>query len=179
VNEAMSITGAAPAEYTPMLLGITKASLNTDSFISAASFQETTRVLTEAAIEGKSDWLRGLKENVIIGRLIPAGTGFNAYEDSASSAIIDSDYGSPGMYGAYEGMMGSDEDMILDDRTARSYDLDDATLGGLSIIKPSSADEEDEFAGLYGDTVKAPVTEEEDDFDWESPVGDSDDDDFE
>ncbi len=177
VNEAMSITGAAPAEYTPMLLGITKASLNTDSFISAASFQETTRVLTEAAIEGKSDWLRGLKENVIIGRLIPAGTGFNAYEDSASGAIIDNDYGSPGMYGAYEGMMGSDEDMILDDRTARSYDLDDATLGGLSIIKPASADEEDEFAGLYGDTVKAPVTEEEDDFDWESPVGDSDDDD--
>ena len=64
VNEAMSITGGAPARYTPVLLGITKASLNTDSFISAASFQETTRVLTEAAIEGKSDWLRGLKENV-------------------------------------------------------------------------------------------------------------------
>lgn len=82
VSEAMAITGGAGAEYTPMLLGITKASLNTDSFISAASFQETTRVLTEAAIEGKSDWLRGLKENVIIGRLIPAGTGFNVYEDS-------------------------------------------------------------------------------------------------
>ncbi|MGK7872606.1 MAG: DNA-directed RNA polymerase subunit beta' [Xenococcaceae cyanobacterium] len=81
VNEAMAITGGAPARYTPVLLGITKASLNTDSFISAASFQETTRVLTEAAIEGKSDWLRGLKENVIIGRLIPAGTGFNAHED--------------------------------------------------------------------------------------------------
>ena len=61
----------------PILLGITKASLNSDSFISAASFQETTRVLTEAAIEGKKDWLNGLKENVIIGRLIPAGTGFN------------------------------------------------------------------------------------------------------
>ncbi|MDG2991812.1 DNA-directed RNA polymerase subunit beta'' [Candidatus Synechococcus calcipolaris G9] len=80
-NDPMSLTGGAPAQYTPMLLGITKASLNTDSFISAASFQETTRVLTEAAIEGKSDWLRGLKENVIIGRLIPAGTGFNSYED--------------------------------------------------------------------------------------------------
>ncbi len=180
VNEAMSITGAAPAEYTPMLLGITKASLNTDSFISAASFQETTRVLTEAAIEGKSDWLRGLKENVIIGRLIPAGTGFNAYEDGMSSPTIDNDYGNPGVYGAYEGMMGADEDMILDDRTARSYDLDDATLGGLSIIKPSSTEEEDEFAGLYGDTVKAPAaSEDEDDFDWESPIGDSDDDDFE
>ena len=58
---------------------MTKASLNSDSFISAASFQETTRVLTEAAIEGKKDWLNGLKENVIIGRLIPAGTGFNSY----------------------------------------------------------------------------------------------------
>ena len=80
-NQAMSITGGAPAEFTPVLLGITKASLNTDSFISAASFQETTRVLTEAAIEGKSDWLRGLKENVIIGRLIPAGTGFSGFEE--------------------------------------------------------------------------------------------------
>ncbi len=81
VNQAMAITGGAPAEFTPVLLGITKASLNTDSFISAASFQETTRVLTEAAIEGKSDWLRGLKENVIIGRLIPAGTGFGGFEE--------------------------------------------------------------------------------------------------
>ena len=62
-------------------LGLTKASLNSDSFISAASFQETTRVLTEAAIEGKKDWLNGLKENVIIGRLIPAGTGFNCFEN--------------------------------------------------------------------------------------------------
>ncbi len=78
-NQAISITGGAPSEFTPVLLGITKASLNTDSFISAASFQETTRVLTEAAIEGKSDWLRGLKENVIIGRLIPAGTGFSGF----------------------------------------------------------------------------------------------------
>jgi DNA-directed RNA polymerase subunit beta' len=71
--------------YTPILLGLTKASLNSDSFISAASFQETTRVLTEAAIEGKKDWLYGLKENVIIGRLIPAGTGFNCYQHLAKS----------------------------------------------------------------------------------------------
>ncbi|MCT0199713.1 DNA-directed RNA polymerase subunit beta' [Synechococcus sp. CS-1325] len=85
VNQAMAITGGAPAEFTPVLLGITKASLNTDSFISAASFQETTRVLTEAAIEGKSDWLRGLKENVIIGRLIPAGTGFSGFEEELRS----------------------------------------------------------------------------------------------
>ena len=67
--------GKQPATYEHMLLGITKASLSTDSFISAASFQETTRVLTEAAIMGKKDDLRGLKENVIVGRLIPAGTG--------------------------------------------------------------------------------------------------------
>ena len=64
-----------PATFQPLLLGITKASLSTESFISAASFQETTRVLTEAAIQGKVDYLRGLKENVIIGHLIPAGTG--------------------------------------------------------------------------------------------------------
>jgi DNA-directed RNA polymerase subunit beta' len=119
VNEAMAITGGAPAEYTPVLLGITKASLNTDSFISAASFQETTRVLTEAAIEGKSDWLRGLKENVIIGRLIPAGTGFNAYEEQ----------GSPDVDLSYDGIGVFDDDadlkdVVLDDRTARSYGLD-------------------------------------------------------
>ena len=64
-----------------MLLGITKASLSTDSFISAASFQETTRVLTEASISGKIDYLRGLKENVIMGRLIPAGTGMEYYRN--------------------------------------------------------------------------------------------------
>ncbi len=71
--------GLRECTYTAVLLGITKASLNTESFISAASFQETTRILTEAAVEGKKDWLRGLKENVIIGRLIPAGTGFQGH----------------------------------------------------------------------------------------------------
>jgi DNA-directed RNA polymerase subunit beta' len=74
-NDKVMIDGRRPATYSYMLLGITKASLSTDSFISAASFQETTRVLTEAAIMGKKDDLRGLKENVIVGRLIPAGTG--------------------------------------------------------------------------------------------------------
>ena len=72
------------AKYQPILLGITKASLNTESFISAASFQETTRVLIQAAIEGKTDWLYGLKENVILGRLIPAGTGFKTKETAIS-----------------------------------------------------------------------------------------------
>jgi DNA-directed RNA polymerase subunit beta' len=78
-NEKARQLGIKDATYTAVLLGITKASLNTESFISAASFQETTRILTEAAVEGKKDWLRGLKENVIIGRLIPAGTGFQGH----------------------------------------------------------------------------------------------------
>ncbi len=76
-NKLAEEAGKAPATCEYMLLGITKASLNTESFISAASFQETTRILTEAAVDGKKDLLRGLKENVIIGRLIPAGTGFH------------------------------------------------------------------------------------------------------
>ena len=81
INECLSQKTKIEAHYQPILLGITKASLKTDSFISAASFQYTTRVLTEAAIQGKIDWLRGLKENVIIGRLIPTGTGFNTFSD--------------------------------------------------------------------------------------------------
>ena len=78
-NERILKEGQQPATFQPLLLGITKASLSTESFISAASFQETTRVLTEAAIHGKTDYLRGLKENVIIGHLIPAGTGMPGY----------------------------------------------------------------------------------------------------
>ena len=79
-NEKVIARGGVPAVAEPLLLGITKASLSTDSFISASSFQETTKVLTEAAISGKVDELRGLKENVIMGRLIPAGTGLGAYK---------------------------------------------------------------------------------------------------
>jgi DNA-directed RNA polymerase subunit beta' len=81
VNRHLVEEGKQPAEGRPELMGITKASLATDSWLSAASFQETTRVLTEAAIEGRSDSLEGLKENVIIGKLIPAGTGMNRYRD--------------------------------------------------------------------------------------------------
>ena len=99
-NEALQAQGKIPATYTNVLLGITKASLSTDSFISAASFQETTRVLTEAAIMGKRDELRGLKENVIVGRLIPAGTGLayhqarkakDAMDDAERRAIADAE----------------------------------------------------------------------------------------
>ena len=100
-NDALAKDGKNPASGRPLLLGITKASLSTDSFISAASFQETTRVLTEAAISGKIDHLRGLKENVIMGRLIPAGTGMAYYRrvkipeeviEHPELAAIDSDY---------------------------------------------------------------------------------------
>jgi DNA-directed RNA polymerase subunit beta' len=142
VNEAMSITGGAPAQYIPMLLGITKASLNTDSFISAASFQETTRVLTEAAIEGKSDWLRGLKENVIIGRLIPAGTGFNAYEENNNTVEVDP---------IYEGTVFEDDvdlsDVVLDDRTARTYERE----GGFDVFPPGmrGSSEPNDFGRSY------------------------------
>ncbi|WP_370680719.1 DNA-directed RNA polymerase subunit beta' [Comamonas sp. GB3 AK4-5] len=99
-NEAKQKDGKIPATYSNVLLGITKASLSTDSFISAASFQETTRVLTEAAIMGKRDELRGLKENVIVGRLIPAGTGLayhqarkakDAMDDAERRAIADAE----------------------------------------------------------------------------------------
>ena len=80
-NERVRQEDGEVAQAEPLLLGITKASLSTDSFISAASFQETTRVLTEAAISGRVDYLRGLKENVIMGRLIPAGTGMEFYRN--------------------------------------------------------------------------------------------------
>ncbi len=169
VNEAMAITGGARAQYTPVLLGITKASLNTDSFISAASFQETTRVLTEAAIEGKSDWLRGLKENVIIGRLIPAGTGYNTYEE-------------PGAIDDYTAEISSsvlDEvddplDMVLDDRTARTYNLDSPTLGesgfGSRRAERSILDDEDELIAdevADDDDYEEEEEDDEDDFDDE------------
>ena len=78
-NKKVILQGKKPATARPLMLGITKASLETDSFLSAASFQETTRILTDAAIKGKVDKLEGLKENVIIGKLIPAGTGVKKY----------------------------------------------------------------------------------------------------
>jgi DNA-directed RNA polymerase subunit beta' len=88
-NAKVLAAGKLPATYEPVLLGITKASLATESFFSAASFQETTRVLTEASISGKCDELRGLKENVIVGRLIPAGTGFVYHEQRRRQKVVD------------------------------------------------------------------------------------------
>ncbi|MCI9596775.1 MAG: DNA-directed RNA polymerase subunit beta' [Firmicutes bacterium] len=113
-NNQLSIE-QEPAQYERILLGITKASLATNSFLSAASFQETTRVLTDAAIKGKNDKLQGLKENVIIGKLIPAGTGMKRYKS------IDLDYGiNTALMEAYTAMM-EEEDEYLDDM---DYDME-------------------------------------------------------
>ena len=117
VNKTLAAIGKPIAMYHPILLGITKASLNTESFISAASFQETTKVLTEAAISGKLDWLRGLKENVIIGRLIPAGTGFNAYSTKINAASLQDTNFTSAENRKIESPF---EDIILDDREARN-----------------------------------------------------------
>lgn len=88
-NEKLRAEGVAPSTFHPILLGITKSSLTTDSFFAAASFQETTRVLSMAAVEGKVDQLKGLKENVIVGKLIPAGTGFPGFTLKEEEEIID------------------------------------------------------------------------------------------
>ncbi len=108
-NQRVLAEGGKPAIGKPVLLGITKASLNTDSFISGASFQETTRVLTEAAINGRVDDLRGLKENVIVGRLIPAGTGFSHYRETFVSAADEALIESGARDGADDGLVVTQE----------------------------------------------------------------------
>ncbi|NMG33956.1 DNA-directed RNA polymerase subunit beta' [Azoarcus sp. TTM-91] len=109
-NDRINAEGKLPAQYENVLLGITKASLSTDSFISAASFQETTRVLTEAAIMGKRDELRGLKENVIVGRLIPAGTGL-AYHRSRKSQAQGDDLGAEHAWAPVEPVVEAPQDI--------------------------------------------------------------------
>nr|YP_009398681.1 RNA polymerase b''''-subunit [Kuetzingia canaliculata]ARW67867.1 RNA polymerase b''''-subunit [Kuetzingia canaliculata] len=124
INKALSLIDKRQASYFPVLLGITKASLNTDSFISAASFQETTKVLTEAAISGKLDWLRGLKENVIIGRLIPAGTGFNTYNSKKKHQDIYSKINSFNIENSASHDLikkNNFDDIIVDDRFQNSF----------------------------------------------------------
>ena len=117
-------SGGRPARGNPILLGITKASLSTDSFISAASFQETTRVLTEAAINGKVDYLRGLKENVIMGRLIPAGTGLEHYRRAkiAGEDIVDT--------------VDQEPENIMDSLSAYDDDAKSLFAGGLDDDEP-------------------------------------------
>jgi DNA-directed RNA polymerase subunit beta' len=120
INEEILAEGGEPATAMPVLLGITKASLETDSFLAAASFQETTRVLTEAAINGKVDQLRGLKENVIIGKLIPAGSGF-----FGPSPAVTSDLDEANLVTMIEG----GNVAVLEQ--AEEEDLQDLMIGGL------------------------------------------------
>ena len=123
MNEALIAEGKKPAEGKQVMLGITKASLATDSFLSAASFQETTKVLTEAAINGKVDHLIGLKENVLIGKLIPAGTGMKRYR----SVKLDTD------------------EVIADDEILLSDDEDDENL----ILSEDDGDSLDEASEVF------------------------------
>ena len=129
-NDRVIDASGRPAQGSPVLLGITKASLSTDSFISAASFQETTRVLTEAAINGKMDNLRGLKENVIMGRLIPAGTGMDYYRrvKIAGEDLIEEPQQEPDIM--------AETTLGYDDETKSAYvgttELDFSTDDGLS-----------------------------------------------
>ena len=134
MNEKLIAEGKAPAEGKQIMLGITKASLATDSFFSAASFQETTKVLTEAAIGGKTDHLIGLKENVIIGKLIPAGTGMRRYRN----VKLDTDVRPED---AVEGI--SDEDpAVLDIRDEIDERLpEDALLGDIEQATDAFSDE--------------------------------------
>ena len=124
MNEALIAEGKQPAEGKQVMLGITKASLATDSFLSAASFQETTKVLTDAAIKGKVDHLVGLKENVIIGKPIPAGTGMKCYSNihlNTDSMIEEEE----------------DEDLIL------TEDLEDEIPAAEAPVEEPSAEEEE------------------------------------
>nr|WP_306301640.1 DNA-directed RNA polymerase subunit beta'' [Geminocystis herdmanii] len=189
-NETMSITGGAPIQYTPMLMGITKSSLNTDSFISAASFQETTRVLTEAAIEGKSDWLRGLKENVIIGRLIPAGTGFNAYDEHLNWDDSEPSIPNVNSYNDYVEdetntltMKEVEDDVIIDDHVARvlspEESLNDDTLisdySDREALLPDLDDDLDLDRDITMDIDEDFADDDDDDDDYEDYQNDSDD----
>jgi DNA-directed RNA polymerase subunit beta' len=124
LNEASEMQKQEPAQFGPLLLGITKASLATASFISAASFQETTRVLTEAAVKGLRDDLRGLKENVIVGRLIPAGTGFSHHADQRRTR---------------EEML-AEELKVLEMETSAAAEPESAVALEISVEEPATGD---------------------------------------
>jgi DNA-directed RNA polymerase subunit beta' len=168
INNAVVGKGGKPARGTPMVLGLTKAALNTESFLAAASFQETTRVLTEAAIRGQKDDLRGLKENVIIGKLIPVGTGFDQMRQSWFSKPLDEIEIHPGEDFELEAEEGELELADLDFGDLESPDL----LAGVTELglEPLTAVEEEV-------EVEEEEEEEEEDDDYEfefSGVGDDD-----
>ena len=126
-TRAMIAEGKEPAEGKQVMLGITKASLATNSFLSAASFQETTKVLTEAAIKGKIDPLIGLKENVIIGKLIPAGTGMKRYRNIKINTEVEE----------YD----DDDDLLLDDDDLYEDDIQDEAEETAEEAETSEAEE--------------------------------------
>jgi DNA-directed RNA polymerase subunit beta' len=118
MNERLIAAGKDPASAVPVLLGVTKAALTTDSFLSASSFQHTIKVLAGAAIEGKVDRLFGLKENVIIGKLIPAGTGFHTYQDreiAVNKDDLEAQFVLKGLHGDEDDVDLDDEDDLLDE----------------------------------------------------------------
>jgi DNA-directed RNA polymerase subunit beta' len=120
INDELVEEGKRPATFEPVLLGITKASLTTESFISAASFQETTRVLTNASVNGKIDKLRGLKENVIVGRLIPAGTGLAFHEERRKARLenVSKNQELEDLLGGSDESIGEIAEIVIDDTQA-------------------------------------------------------------
>ena len=159
LNESLTAEGKQPADGKQILLGITKAALATNSFLSAASFQETTKVLTEAAIKGKVDPLIGLKENVIIGKLIPAGTGMKRYRDVHLSTDI-----------GLEDTLDLDDELDFNEeptgQDALETDSSEADAFGADTVDPSDAfdaDEEmmEETDGNAEETVSVGASEEE------------------
>ena len=154
INEEIMAQGGEPATAVPVLLGITKASLETDSFLSAASFQETTRVLTEAAINGKVDNLRGLKENVIIGKLIPAGSGFGVVPG------VEADFIGEGAPGSVAVLPGSADDP----EPASVEDLEELMMQGLvpSGVGDMSVDQDDDEPDVNVEENSLTIIEAED-----------------
>ena len=170
VNEKTVAESRRPATARPVLLGVTKASLNNESFLAAASFQDTTRVLTEAVVEGKTDNLHGLKENVIIGKLIPAGTGWKRYHEgsvlpageSEADALATDAMDGEGVLAAVapgaDAAEGGDDRAIdsLMQALAGEGDDDRTLLAGIPE-RPSAA--ADQFAAFLSPGVDEPIEE--------------------
>src|SRR5690606_1663714 len=155
LNERLIAEGKEPASAVPVLLGVTKAALTTDSFLSAASFQHTIKVLAGAAIEGKADRLFGLKENVIIGKLIPAGTGFHTYQDRELAVeneelerqVVRHDH--------------DEDDEDEDDELPILDELDDEDFEEPDTLRTDDEDEEDEEDVLVADDEEADLIEDD------------------
>ena len=151
INRSLVMSGKKPAQARPELLGITKASLATESWLSAASFQETTRVLTEAALDQKVDDLKGLKENVIIGKLIPAGTGLARYRNAKvepDKAIRDTIFPNFGLDESQDDDLGKMSDEELAQMDMSNIDFGDLTIGDDFNPDDHSFDGDDSTSGV-------------------------------